>query len=541
MDEVPFTEADRDGDAEARRAASGTLSKKAKLGVLTVAAFTWSSTSAGPFGIEESVASAGPLPTLLFILLCPLFVMLPIIVIMGELVAMMPSNHGTLRWVARGLGPTVGFVNSLFQLSMNTIDLATYPVIASDYIEKGFFPASQQGASDALTVPKYALRVAIIVVFGVLCLLPMKDIGAMSIVFSVLVMSPFVVGFFAGVPHIDTTTWSKINDSSEMSLSTLLSTSFWMYVGFLANSQIAGECEEGALFTGQLIALALDALFYLLPLSVVLHLDTYYAGPGTRWTDGYLVKLFDQVLPGLGYAVSAAGFVSSVALYVSSVTTYSRALWSCADFGWLPRIFRSENRYRVPWVGVCLLMFTSCVLNLFDFKFLLRVEFVFASVTYILFVLSFVSLRYNEPDVFRPFRVPGGGMSWLLWCLPLTFLTTSLLGSDFTDWSLVVVFVCFLIVCAGLHWYLSRHRTAEQHEKLMALLHGDHERGDVEHGEVEHDEKAQELLQQQEQQEHPQPEVRGAAVAPAAAFMDDVSAALSRQPKTAAGTGIGDE
>ena len=134
--------------AESDAAGSDASSKGAvtprTLGITGMIIFTFVSTSAGPFGIEGMVSASGPICTVAFVFLVPLVLVVPIILMLTELAAWMPSNHGSVRWVHRAFGPFAGFVNGIFQCTMNMLDLAVYPVMSCNYICRAFWPDASQ-------------------------------------------------------------------------------------------------------------------------------------------------------------------------------------------------------------------------------------------------------------------------------------------------------------------------------------------------------------------------------------------------------------
>jgi amino acid transporter len=439
-----------------------------KLTVAMVTFFCFVSTASGPFGSESTVNSAGPAATLMFVFLCPLLIVLPIILMMEELGSVMPSNHGSLRWVARALGPTAGFFNAFFQQLMNTVDVAVYPALASDYLFKAF--AKGTDAADNYWL-NYFTRLGVVILFGIPNYFPVRDIGILSFIFTILICAPFIVGFFVGVKNIDTSSWSEFNTGEDFDLSTLLAIGLWMYTGFLSNSNISGECEPRALLKGQTIGLAIGVVMYFLPLSVVFQLDTDW----NNWDDGYLVALFDKMLPGLGYAVSVAGAFSGISLYVSSLTTYCRAMFGIADLGWFPTFMKKTNRHNVPHINVTILLITTAALNLFEFDFLVKLEFVF--------VLSFLVFRYREPFHIRPpgaWQVPYGETFGIIMTLPLVFLVSAVIGADFTDMRLFGSWLGCTIIAFIMHIYLGKNRSKEQILSLKRLLSGDDFKGRLE-------------------------------------------------------------
>ena len=54
----------------------------------------------------------------------------------AELSSMMPSNHGYIVWVYRGLGEFIGYINGWNQMVSTGFDVVLYPVLMSEYIDQ---------------------------------------------------------------------------------------------------------------------------------------------------------------------------------------------------------------------------------------------------------------------------------------------------------------------------------------------------------------------------------------------------------------------
>ena len=77
------------------------MNNKAKL--FSLISIIFFSVSGGPYGLEDIVASIGPLTTLLLILILPLVWTIPEVMIVAELSSTYPVQGGYYRWVEMGL------------------------------------------------------------------------------------------------------------------------------------------------------------------------------------------------------------------------------------------------------------------------------------------------------------------------------------------------------------------------------------------------------------------------------------------------------
>ena len=90
----------------------------------------------------------------------------------------------------------------------------------------------------------------------------------------------------------------------------------------------------------------------------------------------------------------------------------------------LPGVFAKVHpRTGAPWVAitVCALGWAAC-LGL-DFERLVTIDILLSGASVLLEFAALVALRYREPDLPRPFRVPGGiAGAWLAGFFPLLLL-----------------------------------------------------------------------------------------------------------------------
>jgi amino acid transporter len=165
----------------------------------------------------------------------------------------------------------------------------------------------------------------------------------------------------------------------------------------------------------------LVSLSYILPVAAVsltgLSPRTWETG---TWAEiaGMLGGEWLRVALVLGGMFSAFGMLSAL------VMSYSRLPLAMAQDGLLPGVFaKLHPRTGAPWVAitVCALGWAAC-LGL-DFERLVTIDILLSGASVLLEFAALVALRYREPDLPRPFRVPGGKTgAWLAGVFPLLLL-----------------------------------------------------------------------------------------------------------------------
>ena len=111
----------------------------------------------------------------------------------------------------------------------------------------------------------------------------------------------------------------------------------------------------------------------------------------------------------LRVALVAGGMMSAFGMFNALVMSYSRLPLAMAQDGMLPRVFSKVHpRTRAPWVAiaVCAVGWALC-LGL-GFERLVTIDVLIYGVSLVLEFLALIVLRVREPNLARPFRVPGG-------------------------------------------------------------------------------------------------------------------------------------
>ena len=234
--------------------------KKAPLTWWGLGAIAFVMTSCGPFGLEATMFYGGATWTLIAVLAVPLLYVIPQVLMVSELALMMPSNHGYILWVQRGWGPFAGFFNGYNAVIVNTVDLALYPVLASDYVLRlfgriGWVAEGETVGNFDFSSRTYlvaiATRLTLIAVGTFVGCLSTANVSSISVIVCVFVTAVFVGLFCATLPEMDPK--SQITHDAGMEPSfdgavqwgPFTAAALWLYTGWNSLGSLAGDVDNG--------------------------------------------------------------------------------------------------------------------------------------------------------------------------------------------------------------------------------------------------------------------------------------------------------
>ncbi|HEX4604441.1 MAG TPA: amino acid permease, partial [Candidatus Angelobacter sp.] len=127
------------------------------------------------------------------------------------------------------------------------------------------------------------------------------------------------------------------------------------------------------------------------------------------WATGSWASIAALVVgPWLGFALVGAAMISEFGTFNSLVMSYSRLPVAMAEDGHLPKIFTRKLKNGAPWVAIVVLgMAWAASLGL-SFDKLIMLDLLLYGASLVLEFLALIFLRIREPELARPFRVPGG-------------------------------------------------------------------------------------------------------------------------------------
>ncbi len=164
-----------------------------KIGLLSLAALIFFSVSGGPFGMEEALLAAGPLITMLGLLVLPVFWSVPEALVTAELAPAFPEASGSVAWVEAAFGPFAGWLKGWLSWLSGVTDNALYPVLIVDYVLGFFSHEAEKVGLGQDSLHRVALLVGLTVVLTYLNWRGLDVVGNASILLAGVSMLPFVI------------------------------------------------------------------------------------------------------------------------------------------------------------------------------------------------------------------------------------------------------------------------------------------------------------------------------------------------------------
>jgi len=382
-----------------------------KMRLLPLVGATYFMVAGGPYGLEDIIGDAGYGRALLLLLIIPILWSLPTSLMVGELASALPEEGGYYTWVRRALGSFWGFQEAWLSLAASIFDMAIYPVTFVLYLSHAA-PTLTAGYRGTL----WAL--AVVVLCALWNLRGASAVGEGSIGIFALLLTPFVVliaiGFYrvlsshAGIAHSFTLLRAPV---AAPSFAAAVSVALWNYMGWDNASTVAQEVEDPQRNYPRAMVLSagLVALTYILPLAAValagMPADQFSTG---AWTDAARVSRVPSVWPAPSPAVVVGGMLNGAGMFNALMLSYARVPYALAIDGLLPKFLARTTRRQVPWASVLVCAIAWALALRLSFERLISIDLVLYGASLLLEFVSLVVLRVREPNLPRPFRIPGG-------------------------------------------------------------------------------------------------------------------------------------
>ena len=367
--------------------------------VLPMIAATYFMVAGGPYGLEEIVHKTGYGPTLLILLITPLIWSLPTALMVSELATAIPEEGGFYVWVRRGLGRFMGYQEVWLTMAGSVFEMALYPNLFVGYLGR-FAPWLVEGHRGL------AIGFAVILLCTVWNLAGVRAMGEGSVALNAALLAPFAVLIVVAFAHgrEGTTAAAPLRDADLLG-GVLIA--MWNYMGWDNLSTIAGEVESPQrTYTRAMFgAVALVVVSYLLPVAAVARTGL---DPNV-WTEGGWVDIGRAVGgEALAVAIAFAGLLGAVGSFGALMMSFSRLPGVIAEDGYLPRVFTRTNRAGAPWVAIVVLAVLWAACYPLGFEKSLILDVMLTGLSIMLEFWALVALRIREPNLARPYRVPGG-------------------------------------------------------------------------------------------------------------------------------------
>ena len=367
-------------------------------------AATYFMVAGGPYGLEDIVQKTGYTATLLILVVTPLLWSVPVAMMVSELATAIPEEGGFYIWVRRGMGRFWGYQETWLTLAGSVFEMALYPNLFVDYIGR-LAPALVAGHRGLILG---FLMIALCTAWNIL---GAGAVGEGSLILNIALLLPFIalvvfalhIGRAAGA--------SAAAGAIPLRHADLLGgilIAMWNYMGWDNLSTIAGEVSEPqkTYSRAMLGAVILVIVSYVIPVAAVARTGI----DPNRWTTGGWVDV-GRIVGGetLAIAIAAAGVIGAIGTFGTLMMSFTRLPAVMAEDGYLPKIFtRQHARTRTPWVAIlaCAAFWAACYPLGFERSLFLDV--LLTGLSILLEFWALAALRIREPQLARPYRVPGG-------------------------------------------------------------------------------------------------------------------------------------
>jgi amino acid transporter len=362
--------------------------------------------SGGPYGLEDIVGQAGYLRALLLLAVVPLIWSLPTALMIGELASAMPEEGGFYVWVSRAFGRFWGFQEAWLSLSASVFDMAIYPSLAVAYLAQ-LSPSLTSGHRGLL----WSLSIVLICIAW--NLRGAHSVGQASVGMFALLLTPFIgivaySCYHAAAAPLGPRSFSAIGEGN---MTTALLFVLWNCMGWDNASTIAREVSNPRrnYIRAMIGAVAVVTVSYILPIAAVALTGIPASAFATgAWVAAARIIAGPIVGPALAIAVVFGGAITGVAMFNALTLSYARVPAAMARDGMLPKPLARHMDNGVPWLSVIVCGLGWALALGLNLTRLLELDLMLYGLSLILEFAALVALRLREPNLPRPFSIPGG-------------------------------------------------------------------------------------------------------------------------------------
>jgi amino acid transporter len=409
--------------------------RRVRIPLLTAVAMIFIFVSSGAFGIEDMVGveGSGPGLTLLLLLVLPVVWALPMALVCSELGSALPEEGGYYAWTRRALGEFWGFQCGWWAWTCQWVDSAVYIALIQGYV------ATWWPQLNGWEI--WGIGALLIAVFAYTNIRGLNIVAISSVVFTVIIVAPFLVLIVLGFAHWHGTPWQPFVPAGQSVWSSLnygLAIGVWMYSGYDSMSTIAGEMQEPRRIIPKalMIAMPIIVALYFLPtlagLAGVGGWEEWTTSGGTSFVE--VAKALGG--PVLGYVMLGAAVISNMALYQDYLTSGSRPAYAMAEDRLLPKVLtKAHPKYGTPYISILFLAALNLVLIVGTFANLVVIDVMLNMFYYLLIFVAAIRLRQKEPGLERPFRIRGNTAVLAAICAPAIFIAVVTIVTNALDTS----------------------------------------------------------------------------------------------------------
>jgi len=374
------------------------------MSLLALIAATYFMVAGGPFGLEDIVMRSGYAGAFLILLITPVIWSLPTALMVSELASAIPEDGGYYVWVKRGMGNFWGYQEAWLSLTASFFDMAIYPTLFVGYLGHLAPGVTTHGRG-------IWIGVGLIAASSLWNLLGSKAVGGSSVVMAIVLLTPFAALTVYAL-FVRNAGGGQSVPLSHVDFLGAIAVAMFNYMGWDDASPVAGEVErpQRTYPVAMAVTVLLVAATYILPIAAV----GLTGVDANRWTTSGWSEVARAVFRGgtagsvAAVAITIGGMLGAAGTLNAFTMSYSRIPAVLADDGYLPRALGRRNAAGAPWVSIlaCSVIW-ALFLNL-SFVELILLDVLLKGLSVLLEFAALVALRRREPDLRRPYRIPGG-------------------------------------------------------------------------------------------------------------------------------------
>ncbi|TYK21766.1 putative polyamine transporter [Cucumis melo var. makuwa] len=396
-------------------ATTATVTTRKKLTLLPLVFLIYFQVAGGPYGEEPAVQAAGSLFAIIGFIVFPFLWSVPEALITAELATTFPGNGGFVIWAERAFGPFCGSLMGTWKIFSGIMNITAFPAFFISYVEK-IFPALESGWPRRISIFISTILLSLLNYVG------LTIVGYVAIVLAFFSLLPFILMTLMAMPKIRPRRWFSSGE----------------------NVENPHKTYPVALF----VSVIFISLSYIIPLLAVVGAVPVEQ---TAWGSGFHAQAA-QFIAGnwLKIILDIGAGLSAIGMYEAQLSSSAYQILGMAEIGILPRFFASRAKvFETPWIGILICTVVSLGASYMQFYDIVASANFIYSLGMLLEFTSFLWLRWKQPELRRPFKVPME-LPWLVvMCLfPIALLVVLMILTHKT-----VLIVSAIMTSAGTLWY----------------------------------------------------------------------------------------
>jgi amino acid transporter len=374
-----------------------------KVGLFSFVFVMYSYNTAGPFGLEDQIRTAGPGMALLYQLFIPFFWCIPISLVAAELTTAMPVEGGFYRWTREAFGDFWGFLAGWWNWCASFLLGGAYAVLFTDNIAH-YIPG-------LTPLQHYLISLAVIAVIAYVNVRGIRLVGKIATVLELSILAVVLLMCIVSVRMWHRNPFLPLVPPHQPVFQVFgvgFALGLWLYAGYEQISSVAEEVENPQRSYPRALAwvVPLSIATYVLPTACVLA----SVGKWEQWHDGFFSEAAG-IIGGqwLGFAMTVAAAFTALSILNSTVLSTTRMPFAMAEDGYFPAtLAKTHSRFGTPWLAIVISAAVYCLVAWHSLSQLISVYIWLRIATTILTVLSAWQFRRKRPEMQRAFRIPWG-------------------------------------------------------------------------------------------------------------------------------------